>query len=97
MLTSHGMTYKTLWEEKLTLTHDRLSTGFGLLRAIIEQEHPSALYYVLEALCRLKQHGFHEICELIRRYITRMCNIVLTQGHPWASMWRLLGEIDATE
>ena len=68
-----------------------------MIRPILEQEHPSALYYILEALCRLKRRGLHEIDVLIRSYMGKMCNIILRQADPWSDIWRLLGVIDSNE
>ena len=62
---------------------------------MLEQEHPSAIYNVLESLCRLRTNGLYEIDALIRNYITRMCNIVLPYQSPWANIWRLMGKFDS--
>jgi len=82
---------------RLTLPFHRLSTGFGFIRSILEYEHPSALFYVLEALCRLRSHGMHEIDVLVRKYISSMSNIVFLHETPWAGIWRKLGTIDSNE
>ncbi|KAH8588972.1 hypothetical protein B0O99DRAFT_638070 [Bisporella sp. PMI_857] len=77
-----------------------LSMACGLIRTLLEDENPIAYMNLVNTMLEYwdePSEFLHQFNDLFRAYISRMAAIVLPYGHPWRTIWVVIGAVNTDQ